>query len=243
MLVRIIRKRKRRSRPSKGSVIGYELPLGVNIINIRGTRHHNGIGIGLTSTFLVQTIIGWLPFSINIIKACCAIRVVYLNGEHTSCFVICIFLNQRNTSASIVVSCTTTMTYVFPRTIVDYIVILSSTTIICSCIQEIPQHIITKYIIGCNGVICLGRYIETLERIRLNQIKFLVVSICRYLNGRSCSCWFISFLLPWRLEWSLFHPGAEAWGDFEGVFALCGKIICIGIGRAFKVKSKIIRDF
>ena len=66
------------------------------------------------------------------------------------------------------------MTYIFIFSITNDIVILS--TINITCIQEIPKHIITKYIIGSNSIIVLGCYIATLERIRLNQIQFLRIA-------------------------------------------------------------------
>ena len=179
---------KRSGRPAIGSIKTYKLPLGVAVMDILVICQSNGILIGLTTITLIQSIIGRFSFCINIIKAYCTIVVVFIEVELTSLIVGCSFVYQRNTSACIVVRCTTTMTYVFPRTIVDNIVILS--TIISTSIQEIPQHIITKYIIGRNGVICLGGHIETLKSIGLNQIEFLLgcfnspaaIIICGYFN-------------------------------------------------------------
>ena len=65
-----------------------------------------------------------------------------------------------------------------------------------TCILETPQHIVTKDIVGCNGIIILGRDIETRERIRLNQIEFLLaifdstipVSISCNINGALSPC-------------------------------------------------------
>ena len=64
-----------------------------------------------------------------------------------------------------------------------------------TCIQEIPQHIFTKDVVGSNGIISLRRYIETWERIRLNQIEFLL-AIFDSTILISISCYFDRTLSP-----------------------------------------------